>query len=186
MRHGHALFLATGLKTLALPCHVGAEPAIEVRLRLLDTIILPMLLYRASSWAPSVQLLDEVARFQRRCVARASVVPMFPLEDPIAYCRRRGRAAGGAVRGRVQWADQVLRSATVRLNALREELRQGPGGRQTWTATLVAYRDAAWLATRRIESGCASTDSGRMGIRVSSGRMAPRFEGSVLRATRIA
>lgn len=85
-----------------------ARVPVGVRLRLLDTIILPMLPYSASSWAPSVQLLDEVARFQRRCVASALVVPMYPLEDPIAYRRRRGRAAGDAARGRVQWADQVL------------------------------------------------------------------------------
>lgn len=154
----------------------------SVRLRVLESTVLPQIMFRAPAWAPSVQLLSEVDRFQRRCVAAALAVPAYPGEDGAAYRRRRGRMASAAVADQDRWSRKVLLSAATRLRELREELARGPGGRVSWTATLLAYRDAAWLAERRVAEGSESASAGRVGLRAAAGRTAPRFEESVLRA----
>lgn len=159
---------------------------LRVRLRVLESTVLPQIMSRAPAWAPSLQLLSEVDRFQRRCVTAALAVPAYPGEDGAAYRRRRGRMASEAVADQDRWSRKVLLSATTRLRELREEISRGPERRESWTASLLAYRDAAWLAERRVAEGSGSTSAGRVGVRAAAGRTAPRYEESVLRAAECA
>lgn len=86
------------------------------------------------------------------------------------------------MRGHESWARKVLQCSVTRLRSLREEIAHGLSARVSWTATLLAYRDAAWMAERRAAEGPDSVAAGRVGVRIASGRTAPRFEETVLRA----
>lgn len=155
---------------------------VAVRLKVLDSIVLPVLLFRAPSWAPSAQLLQEVDRLQRRCASLAIGVFSFPGEDSAACRRRRGRVAGEALAGSVPWSRRVALCSATRLREVWEDIASAPRSGQSWVAALLQHRDASWLAERRIAMGSLSVSAGQLGVRVAPGRAAPRFEESVLRA----
>lgn len=155
-----------------------ARVPVSDRVRALDTVLYPILGYRAASWAPSSQLMGLANSLQRRCAALAVDVRSYLGEDRAAYRRPVGRIAAIALVHARPWASRVLEALDCTLRRLRAE---APSER-TWAGAMLRTRDAAWIAERRIEQGSLSVHAGRIGARVVPGRAAPRFEETICAA----
>lgn len=150
-------------------------PVVE-RLRALDAVLWPALMFRAPTWPPHACILGEADALQRRCAALALEVAPRPLEDPATYRRRRGHIAGVAIATHVPWSRRMVEAAVGRLRALTEA---GPA-RDSWLGHLLRYRDRAWLIAQRMAHGSLSQRSGFLHVRVAPGRVPPRFEEAVV------
>lgn len=153
---------------------------VSQRIRALDTVVFPVISYRAPSWAPSTTLLAEVDALQRRCASLAEDVRPYPLEDIGAFRRRRGRIAAVALAGTRSWSRRVVELASARL----AECTGSGALSRTWLGALLAYKPEEWLAERRVARGSASVAAGRIGARAGPGRVAPRYECTTKSAAR--
>lgn len=141
----------------------------------------PVVTFRAPMWAPSVTLLAEADLLQRRCAALAVYTTPWPLEDLAALRRRTGRVAAVSVSETRPWSRRIIELAAALVRAFHKE----SSGESTCAGGVFALRSAAWLeeshAAARSESLCA----GRIGARIVSGRVAPRYKAIVSDAARL-
>lgn len=151
---------------------------LALRLASLDTVLWPVLVYRAPAWSPTAQLLREADALQRRCAALAMGLRPWPLEDVAAFRRRRGRVAATALYAVRPWSARIVDLSAARLAAYRAE----SAGESSWAGSIFARGTEAELAERRVLLGSSSVHAGRIGTRIVPGRAVPRWQATVVSA----
>eukprot|EP00969_Alexandrium_andersonii_P064360 2834930-Alexandrium_andersonii.AAC.1 len=92
-----AFWATAGLKS-------RAQLPLYAKLRLLSRSVLPILDFRSSKWPPQQMVAREMDQLQRKMVSILMAVRPLPLEDPVAYKRRRHRLASNQCRRVGLWS----------------------------------------------------------------------------------
>ena len=142
---------------------------VSQRCALMDRSVAPVLRFRNTRWPWTKTLADTQNRTQRQMLAQFVRTERWPLEDSVNYSRRRMRSIATLARMHGAWGLEHAERVVNWSDHLQRERNQ-----LSLAAQLYAWRGAAWLQERRVESS-----SGRPGTRQYSGYAQRRWDEAV-------